>query len=192
MKNKLFLAETILPLLSIIFGILLESFLLGILIGLFGGILGAVILGFYEADLAEHASMAFFIPLIAAMGGNVGVQSSSIVVQSIASGAKSIETTGKRLLKELMIALSTASIFSLLIFFYNFLSQGNLNLTYSVAISLFIVILFASFFGTLIPLGLNRLKIDPALATGPFITTMNDVMGLLIYLMIGKMFFGIL
>jgi len=67
-----------------------------------------------------------------------------------------------------------------------------LNLTLSVSISLFIVILFASFFGTLIPLVLNRFKIDPALATGPFITTMNDVLGLLIYLMIGKMFFGIL
>ena len=87
---------------------------------------------------------------------------------------------------------STASVFASLIFIYNFLSQGNLNLTLSVSISLFIVILFASFFGTLIPLVLNRFKIDPALATGPFITTMNDVLGLLIYLMIGKMFFGIL
>ena len=126
------------------------------------------------------------------MGGNVGVQSSSIVVQSIASGVKNVETTGKRLLKELLIALSTAAIFAVLIFVYNFLSQGNLDLTFSVSISLFIVILFASFFGTLIPLVLDRFKIDPALATGPFITTMNDVMGLMIYLMIGKMFFGIL
>ena len=75
---------------------------------------------------------------------------------------------------------------------YNFFVQGNMNLTYSVSISLFIVILFASFFGTLYSLGFKSFKIDPALATGPFITTMNDILGLLIYLMIGKMFFGIL
>ncbi|MBT3384944.1 MAG: magnesium transporter [Prolixibacteraceae bacterium] len=163
-----------------------------LLIGLLGGILGALVLGSQEDALKNVTELAFFIPLIAAMGGNVGVQSSSIVVQSIASGVKNVETTGKRLLKELLIALSTAAIFAVLIFVYNFLSQGNLDLTFSVSISLFIVILFASFFGTLIPLVLDRFKIDPALATGPFITTMNDVMGLMIYLMIGKMFFGIL
>lgn len=163
-----------------------------LLIGLFGGILGALVLGSQEGALKNVTELAFFIPLIAAMGGNVGVQSSSIVVQSIASGVKNIETTSKRVLKELLIALSTASVFACLIFIYNFFSQGNMNLTLSVSISLFIVILFASFFGTLIPLVLNRFKIDPALATGPFITTMNDVLGLLIYLMIGKMFFGIL
>lgn len=163
-----------------------------LLIGLMGGILGAIVLGSQENALRDFTELAFFIPLIAAMGGNVGVQSSSIVVQSIASGTRGLETTGKRLFKELLIALSTALIFAFLIFLYNFLSQGNLNLTLSVSISLFIVILFASFFGTLIPLVLNKFKIDPALATGPFITTMNDVLGLLIYLMIGKMFFGII
>ena len=163
-----------------------------LLIGLLGGILGALVLGSQEGALKNVTELAFFIPLIAAMGGNVGVQSSSIVVQSIASGVKNIESTSKRIIKELLIALSTASVFALLIFIYNFISQGNLNLTLSVSISLFIVILFASFFGTLIPLILDRFKIDPALATGPFITTMNDVLGLLIYLMIGKMFFGIL
>jgi magnesium transporter len=67
-----------------------------------------------------------------------------------------------------------------------------MNLTFTVSLSLFIVILFASFFGTVIPLVLNRFKIDPALATGPFITTMNDIVGLMIYLLIGKIFFGIL
>jgi len=135
--------------------------------------------------------MAFFIPIIAAMAGNVGVQSSSIVVQSIASGVKEVESTGQRLLKELLVALTTASIFAVLIFGYNFLTQGSMSLTFSVSISLFIVIVFASVFGTFIPLILNRLKIDPALATGPFITTMNDIIGLFIYLSVGKMFFGL-
>jgi magnesium transporter len=163
-----------------------------LLIGLLGGILGALVLGSHESELEQVTELAFFIPLIAAMAGNVGVQSSSIVVQSIASGVKEIESTSKRLLKELLVALSTATIFAILIFLYNYFSQGNMNLTYSVAISLFIVIIFASVFGTFIPRLLHRLKIDPALATGPFITTMNDIIGLFIYLGIGKMFFELI
>jgi magnesium transporter len=160
-----------------------------LLIGLLGGIMGALVLGTHEEELSRVTELAFFIPLIAAMAGNVGVQSSSIVVQSIASGVKDLESTSKKLIKEISVALLTASIFAILIFFYNYVTQGNMNLTFSVSISLFIVIIFASFFGTVIPLILNRFKIDPALATGPFITTMNDICGLLIYLMIGKMFF---
>lgn len=163
-----------------------------LLIGLLGGILGAVVLSSHEDALTKVTELAFFIPLIAAMAGNVGVQSSSIVVQSIASGVKDIETPLRKLTKEVLVALSTASIFALLIFLYNYFVSGDMNLTFSVSISLFIVILFASFFGTVIPLILNRFKIDPALATGPFITTMNDILGLLIYLAIGQLFFGLL
>jgi magnesium transporter len=163
-----------------------------LLIGLIGGIMGALVLGNYEAEINHVTELAFFIPLIAAMAGNVGVQSSSIVVQSIASGVKDVSTTGKRLLKELLVAFATASIFAILIFVYNFFVAGNLNLTLSVSISLFIVMLYASFFGTLIPLLLNKFKIDPALATGPFITTMNDILGLFIYFAVGKMFFEFL
>jgi magnesium transporter len=163
-----------------------------LLIGLIGGILGSLVLGNYETELNHVTELAFFIPLTMAMAGNVGVQSSSIVVQSIASGVKDVGATGKRLVKELLIAFATASIFAVLIFIYNFFVQGNMNLTLSVSISLFIVMLYASFFGTLIPLFLHKLKIDPALATGPFITTMNDILGLFIYFMIGKMFFDFL
>ena len=163
-----------------------------LLIGLLGGILGAVVLSSQESSLRTVTELAFFIPLIAAMGGNVGVQSSSIVVQSIASGVKDLETTSRKILKEVSVALFTASIFAILIFVYNYFTQGNMNLTYSVSLSLFVVILFASLLGTIIPMILNRFKIDPALATGPFITTMNDILGLLIYLFIGKMFFGLL
>jgi magnesium transporter len=163
-----------------------------LLIGLIGGIMGALVLGNYEAEINHVTELAFFIPLIAAMAGNVGVQSSSIVVQSIASGVKDVSTTGKRLLKELLVAFATASIFAFLIFVYNYFVAGNLNLTLSVSISLFIVMLYASFFGTLIPLLLHRFKIDPALATGPFITTMNDILGLFIYFGVGKMFFEFL
>ncbi len=163
-----------------------------LLIGMIGGIMGALVLGSYETELSRVTELAFYIPLTMAMAGNVGVQSSSIVVQGIASGVKDVGATGKRLLKELTVAFTTASVFAVLIFIYNYLVQGNMNLTLSVSISLFIVMLYASFFGTLIPLFLHRLKVDPALATGPFITTMNDVLGLFIYFVVGKMFFDIL
>ncbi|WP_319272667.1 magnesium transporter [uncultured Draconibacterium sp.] len=162
-----------------------------LLIGLLGGILSAVVLGSHEESLTKVTQLAFFIPLIAAMAGNVGVQSSSIVVQSIASGVKDIETPARKLVKEVSIAVLTASIFAILIFFYNFFVSGNMNLTYSVSISLFIVIIFASLFGTVIPLILHRFKIDPALATGPFITTMNDILGMMIYLTISGIFFNL-
>ncbi len=163
-----------------------------LLIGMIGGIMGALVLGSYETELSRVTELAFYIPLTMAMAGNVGVQSSSIVVQGIASGVKDVGATGKRLLKELTVAFTTASIFAVLIFIYNYFAQGNMDLTLSVSISLFIVMLYASFFGTLIPLLLHKLKVDPALATGPFITTMNDILGLFIYFVIGKMFFDIL
>ncbi len=163
-----------------------------LLIGMIGGIMGALVLGSYETELSRVTELAFYIPLTMAMAGNVGVQSSSIVVQGIASGVKDVGATGKRLLKELTVAFTTASVFAILIFIYNYFVQGNMDLTLSVSISLFIVMLYASFFGTLIPLFLHKLKVDPALATGPFITTMNDILGLFIYFVIGKMFFDIL
>ena len=159
-------------------------------IGLLGGILGAIVIGHNDETLKQIPQMVFFIPLIAAMAGNVGVQSSSIVVQSIASGARDIESMSQKLLKEFTIALITAVVFAALIFVFNFIKEGDMILTWAVSVSLFIVIIFASLFGTLIPLLLNKLKIDPALATGPFITTMNDILGLFIYLIIGNLFFN--
>jgi len=162
-----------------------------LMIGLLGGILGAQVLGIYENELARFQGLAFFIPLIAAMAGNVGVQSSSIVVQTIAAGARDIQSTSRKLLKELSVAFITALVFSTIIFLYNYFVSNNMELTFSVSISLFVVIIFASLFGTFVPLILNRLKIDPALATGPFITTTNDIFGLIIYMLIGSMIYGL-
>ncbi|MDO8928813.1 MAG: magnesium transporter [Bacteroidota bacterium] len=161
-------------------------------IGMVGGIIGAGVLGSHSSQLAQIPAMAFFIPLIAAMAGNVGVQSSSIIVQSIASGTRSFDSIGRKLFKELSVAFSTALLFSTLIFLYNFFFNGNMGLTYSVSITLFIVMIFASVFGTVIPLVLNKLKIDPAVATGPFITTTNDILGLIIYMTVAQMFFEVL
>ncbi len=161
-----------------------------LLVGLVGGIAGSLIIGSHENALIENAAMAFFIPLIGAMGGNVGVQSSSIVVQGIASGSLSLESTFKKLMKEFFVALINASILSSAIFLYNFFFCPSFALTVTVSISLFIVIVFASVFGAFVPLTLNKINIDPALATGPFITTTNDIVGLTIYLTAGALIFA--
>jgi len=162
-----------------------------LLIGLLGGILGAGIIGHFEGDLMKYAGLALFLPLIAAMGGNVGVQSSSIVVQSLAAGNADIESVGTKLFKELLVAIINGLILATLIMSYTLLVNNSYPLTISVSISLFVVIIFASLFGTFVPLVLDKLKIDPALATGPFITTVNDIMGLLIYLSIARIIFNL-
>lgn len=163
-----------------------------LLIGTMGGIMGARVLG-ANADTLNHIpAMAFFIPLIAATAGNVGVQSSSIVVQTLAAGSRKFDTLGKKLLKELAVGLVTAMFFASVIFVYNHLTSDDLRLTLAVSCTLFIVIVFASLAGTIIPLALNRLRVDPALATGPFITTMNDILGLMLYMGVAHLFFNML
>jgi len=161
-----------------------------LLIGLFGGILGAQVIGAYEEQIRIHAEMALFIPLIAAMAGNVGVQSSAIVVQGLANNSLGLDGLWKRLFKELIIGLINGIVLASLIFAYNFFFSDDLTLTFIVSISLIAVIVFAAIFGTLVPLMLNKYKIDPALATGPFITTVNDVFGLFLYLFIGYLMYA--
>ncbi len=162
-----------------------------LLIGLFGGILVAKLIGIYEIDLGMYPEMAFFIPLIAAMGGNVGVQSSAIIVQGLANSTLGIESTSKKLFREFLVACVNGLVLAALIFGYNLLSSDSFALTLTVSIALFSVIVFAALFGTFIPLILDKFKIDPALATGPFITTLNDIMGLFMYLMIGRFLYTI-
>lgn len=163
-----------------------------LLIGLLGGILGAQVISLFEENLRINPSIALFFPLIAAMGGNVGVQSSSIVVQGIAANIIDLQSTAKKLLKEFVVALFNGSILSILIFAYNLIFSDSFTLTITVSVALLAVILFASVFGTFVPLILNRFRIDPALATGPFITTVNDIMGIFLYLGIGRFFYTML
>lgn len=160
-----------------------------LVIGLVGGIFSARIIGIFEGDLMFNPHLAFFIPMIAAMGGNAGIQSSAIVVQGLANNSAKQGSVLKRIFKEVGVALVNASILSILIFCYNFFFSGSHALTYSVSLSLFSIIIIASILGTAIPLLLNKINIDPALATGPFITTMNDIFGLFIYFGICSIFF---
>ncbi len=163
-----------------------------LLIGLLGGILGAQVISLFEENLRINPSIALFFPLIAAMGGNVGVQSSSIVVQGIAANIIDLQSTAKKLLKEFVVALFNGSILSILIFAYNLIFSDSFTLTITVSVALLAVILFASVFGTFVPIILNKFRIDPALATGPFITTVNDIMGIFLYLGIGRFFYTML
>ncbi len=155
-----------------------------LLIGMLGGIGNSLILGNFESGLAMDPMLALFIPLIGGTGGNVGTQSSAIVVQGLANGSLDMRHSGRQLLKELGVGLINGCIISLLVFLYNFLKlgTGHFTTTLSVSLSLFSVVIFASVFGTFVPLTLEKLKIDPALATGPFISITNDIIGMVIYM----------
>ena len=120
--------------------------------------------------------------LIGGTGGNVGTQSSAIVVQGLANNSLDSNETWKQLLKESVVALINASIISMIVYIYNIVRFGpNETVSYSVSLSLFAVVMFASLFGTLVPMTLEKMKIDPALATGPFIQITNDIIGMLLY-----------
>lgn len=156
-----------------------------LLIGLGGGIGGAYVIGAF--DIESNPALALFIPLIAAMGGNVGVQSSAIVVQGLA--ASNLNTTNilGQLTKELSVGLFNGIICSAIIFLTTLLLGFGTSLSITVGISLLCVIVFAALFGTFVPLALEKRNIDPALATGPFITTANDIIGLIIYFSISSL-----
>ncbi|MFB1021771.1 MAG: magnesium transporter [Vicingaceae bacterium] len=160
-----------------------------LLVGLLGGILGALVIGQYEDTLQIYPEMALFIPLIAAMGGNVGVQSSAIIVQGLANNSLGFDNLFQRLRKEFLVALLNGVVCSILIFAYTILYKDSNELAATVSVALVLVIIFAGLFGTFVPLMLDKFKIDPALATGPFITTMNDIVGLFIYFGIGHLMY---
>ena len=154
-----------------------------LIIGMLGGIGNSVILGNFDNTFAAHPEMALYIPLIGGTGGNVGTQSSALVVQGLANNSLDAKNTYRQILKESVVALINASIISLLVYIYNFIRFGmTATVTYSVSISLFAVVMFASIFGTFVPLTLEKLKIDPAIATGPFIAITNDIIGMMLYM----------
>ncbi|KAA6349478.1 Magnesium transporter MgtE [termite gut metagenome] len=156
-----------------------------LIIGMLGGIGNSMILGNFNGTFVAHPEMALYIPLIGGTGGNVGTQSSAIVVQGLANNSLNATDTLKQVGKESVVALINATIISMLVYIYNFIRFGGAaTVTYSVSISLFAVVMFASLFGTFVPMTLEKLKIDPAIATGPFISITNDIIGMLLYMRI--------
>lgn len=152
-----------------------------LIVGVLGGLLGAYFISFYEEDLQLVPMMAFFIPLITATGGNVGIQSSSLVVQSLATRNAFEDTLTSRLIKVLFVAVVNGIILAIIVFGIVMLSRKDEAIALTVSIALFSVVLLASFMGTVTPLILDRFGINPALASGPFITTANDLLGLVVY-----------
>ena len=163
-----------------------------LLIGIASGILASLILGTFEAKLEAVTALALFIPIIGGTGGNVGVQASAIVVQSLANGTLEIKEFSRQLGKEVLIGLMNATIISSVVLVYNLITlPDEFAVTISVAVSLFIVVMFATILGTVVPLTLEKLHINPALATGPFIQISNDIVGLVIYVQVATYFLGV-
>lgn len=160
-----------------------------LLIGIASGILASIILATFEDQIQAVTALALFIPIIGGTGGNVGVQASAIVVQGLANGTLNVREFTHQLGKEVLVGLLNASVISGVILIYNLLMlPGQLAVTLSVACSLFVVVMFATILGTVVPLTLEKLKINPALATGPFIQISNDIVGLIIYVQISTWF----
>lgn len=162
-----------------------------LVLALFGGFISVHVLGIFEPIMELHPELFFFTPLIAAMAGNVGVQSSAIIVQGLANNTI-IGPIVERLLKELSLSLLNGVILSVILLAGSYFLLGyEIHVGYTVAIALLSVIIMASLIGTFIPIILNKYGVDPALATGPFITTSNDILGILTYFTIAKIILGI-
>ncbi len=161
-----------------------------LILGLFGGLGAAAIMGGFEEMIAKHAILFFFTPLIAAMAGNVGVQSSAIIVQGLANDDLK-GSVSNRLVKEIMLATLNGLILAAILLLFTWFWKGYFLTALAISVSLIAVIIVAGFIGTFTPLFLHKRGIDPAIATGPFITTSNDIFGILIYFLIAKMILGI-
>ncbi len=159
-------------------------------LGLVGGVGAAYIMGGFETILENHTILFYFTPLIAAMAGNVGVQSSAIIVQGLANDNVK-GSINKRLIKEMMLATLNGFLLAIFLLIFVYLWKDDFLTALAISSSLIIVIIVAGIIGTFIPLFLDKRGIDPAIATGPFITTSNDIFGILIYFMIAKIILGI-
>ncbi len=157
-----------------------------LIVGILGGMVGAWFLGLFEGDLRVFPALAFFIPLITATGGNIGIQSSTLVVQALAGETIAKESLWGRLSRGFLVSLLNGLIIGLLAFLLSWVLFSDSKVASVVAVSIFCVCMLSSFLGTATPLLLSRLGINPALASGPFITTANDLLGLAIYFLIAR------
>ena len=162
-----------------------------LILGLFGGLGSVFILESFEEIMASESLRAlfFYTPLIAAMAGNVGVQSSAIVVQGLANDLIKGSVL-KRLVKEVSLTVLNGIILSLLIIGFGQIVNQPIEMSLTISVSMIFVIIVAALIGTAVPIILDKLDIDPAIATGPFITTGNDVIGILLFFYTAKIILG--
>lgn len=152
-----------------------------LILSFFAEILSAFILDSFSATIDQIIAAAFFVPLVMAMGGNTGTQTSIIVVRGLATGEIGMRDIRKRLWREIRVTLLIGLMLALLVLGIVTLWQNNIRFAGVLAGTLILVVINASLFGSMVPFLLKKINIDPALATGPFISAFNDVVGLLIY-----------
>ena len=157
-----------------------------LIVGLIGGIGAAFVMVGFDEILIQNEILFYFTPLIAAMAGNVGVQSSAIIVQGLANDDIR-GSINNRLFKETLLSILNGVILAILLFLFIYFWKGDTNIALALSVALVAVVIVAGIVGTFIPLFLNKRGIDPAIATGPFITTSNDIFGILIYFMVAKL-----
>ena len=157
-----------------------------LIVGLIGGIGAAFVMVGFDEILIQNEILFYFTPLIAAMAGNVGVQSSAIIVQGLANDDIR-GSINNRLFKETLLSILNGIILAILLFLFIYFWKGDINIALALSVALVAVVIVAGIIGTFIPLFLNKRGIDPAIATGPFITTSNDIFGILIYFMVAKL-----
>ncbi len=159
-----------------------------LIMGLFGGIFAAFVINYFEASLEKIIALTFFFPVIMAMGGNTGTQAATVVVRGLATGDVSLVHAGKRLLREMRVALINGVVCGAILGLFVGIWLSNFALGLIVAIALVSIVVISGFIGAAVPMALKRLNIDPALGTGPFVTTSNDILSLLIYLGLVSLF----
>jgi magnesium transporter len=157
-----------------------------LILGLFGGLGAVYVMQGFDSALEKYEILFFFTPLIAAMAGNVGVQSSAIIVQGLANDSVK-DSLVKRLLKEVFLSIINGTALGVLVIGFGALTSMEFLVSLTIAISILSVIIMAALIGTFVPIILNKQGIDPAIATGPFITTSNDIIGILAYFYIARL-----
>ena len=160
-----------------------------LLIGMFIEIIASFVLKNNQVAFEKYTTLIIFVPLLSATAGNIGVQASAIVVQGLANGSLK-EFSKNYFKKELFVAMISGSIISFFLLIFHSLVYGQYQVGIAISISMIVVILFAAMLGTIVPLFLHKKKIDPAIATGPFITTTNDVFGIILYFAIARLILG--
>lgn len=160
-----------------------------LLIGMVIEIVASFVLKGNEDVFKLHSTLIIFVPLLSATAGNIGVQASAIVVQGLANGTLKEFSRGY-FSKEITVSMISGTIISLLLLGYHSIMYQQYLVGFAISISMIVVILFAATLGTLVPLFLHKNKIDPAIATGPFITTTNDVFGIMLYFGVAKLILG--
>jgi len=160
-----------------------------LIIGMIGSTLGALTMGVFEQELDKYVTLVFFIPMLMATGGNVGIQSSTLIIQSLTNRSNFEESLSKRLLKMLFTAILTGLVLALFSFVIVLLWKGSDQIQFAMVVGAAIVgvTMLASIMGTITPLVLDKLDVNPAIASGPFITTTNDILGIIVYLAIANL-----